>query len=135
MARIEISGIGIEYELLGKPGAPAVALTPGGRFGKDSAGVLQLGEALAAGGKQVLLWDRPNCGASDICFEGDNESELQARTLTQLIRALDLGPTALAGGSSGSRASLIAAVRDPAVLDDPLFRIVPGGRRKWEKAG
>ena len=36
MSRIEISGIGIEYELLGKAGAPAIALTPGGRFGKDS---------------------------------------------------------------------------------------------------
>ena len=35
MARISISGVGIDYELLGEPGAPAVALTPGGRFPKD----------------------------------------------------------------------------------------------------
>jgi 2-hydroxy-6-oxonona-2,4-dienedioate hydrolase len=127
VARIEISGIGIAYQLLGKPGAPAVALTPGGRFGKDSAGLMELGEALVAGGKQVLLWDRPNCGASDICFDGENESELQARILTQLIRALDLGPTALAGGSSGSRASLIAAVRDPAVVSHLLQWWISGG--------
>jgi pimeloyl-ACP methyl ester carboxylesterase len=129
MSRVEISGIGIEYELLGEPGAAAIALTPGGRFGKDSPGVRELGEALAAGGKRVLLWDRPNCGTSDISFDAKakNESELQARSLTQLIRALDLGPTALAGGSAGSRASLIAAARDPEIVSHLLQWWISGG--------
>jgi 2-hydroxy-6-oxonona-2,4-dienedioate hydrolase len=127
MARIELSGIGIEYELLGEPGAPAVALTPGGRFGMNSPGVRELGLVLAANGKRVLLWDRPNCGASDICFDGDNESELQARTLTRLIRELRLGPTALGGGSAGSRASLIAAARDPAIVSHLLQWWISGG--------
>jgi pimeloyl-ACP methyl ester carboxylesterase len=127
VSRIEISGIGIEYELLGKPGAPAIALTPGGRFAKDSPGVRELGEALAAGGKRVLLWDRPNCGASDFCLDAENESELQARTLTRLIRTLQLGPTALAGGSAGSRASLIAAARDPQIVSQLLAWWISGG--------
>src|SRR4051812_43150841 len=108
MSRIELAGIGIEYELLGKPGAPAIALTPGGRFPKDTPGLREFAETLVAGGRRVLLWDRPNCGASDISFDADSESELHARTLTQLIRALNLGPTALAAGSAGSRVSLIA---------------------------
>jgi pimeloyl-ACP methyl ester carboxylesterase len=127
MARISISGIGIDYELLGKPGAPAIALTPGGRFPKESPGVPELARALAAGGRRVLLWDRPNCGGSDICFDADTESALQGRTLTQLIRALDLGPTALAGGSAGSRASLIAASRDPDIVSHLVLFWISGG--------
>lgn len=127
MARIEITGIGIEYELLGEMGAPAVAVTPGGRFGKDSPGLREFGEALIAGGKRVLLWDRPNCGASDICFEGESEAELQARILIELIRALDLGPTALAGGSAGARTSLVAALRDPKCVSHLIQWWMSGG--------
>jgi pimeloyl-ACP methyl ester carboxylesterase len=127
MARIQISGLAIEYELLGPKDAPAIALTPGGRFAKDSPGLPELAHALAAGGRRVLLWDRPNCGASDVSFEGDNESDLQARTLIGLIRALELGPTALAAGSAGSRASLIAASRDPEVVSHLILWWISGG--------
>src|SRR5580704_214617 len=127
MARIQISGLGIEYELLGPKDAPAIALTPGGRFAKDSPGLPELAHALAAGGRRVLLWDRPNCGASDVSFDGDNESDLQARTQIGLIRALELGPTALAAGSAGSRASLIAASRDPEVVSHLILWWISGG--------
>jgi pimeloyl-ACP methyl ester carboxylesterase len=75
----------------------------------------------------VLLWDRPNCGASDVSFDGDNESDLQARTQIGLIRALELGPTALAAGSAGSRASLIAASRDPEVVSHLILWWISGG--------
>ena len=127
MARIDISGIGIEYELLGKPGAHAVALAPGGRFSKDAPGMRELADKLVAGGKRVLLWDRPNCGASDICFDGENESLLQGRVLTQLIKALDLGPTAIGGGSAGSRTTLLAAAYDPSVVSHLLQWWISGG--------
>jgi 2-hydroxy-6-oxonona-2,4-dienedioate hydrolase len=127
MARIQISGLGIEYELLGPKDAPAVVLTPGGRFAKDSPGLPELAQALAAGGRRVLLWDRPNCGASDISFEGESESALQARTLIELIRALDLGPTAVAAGSGGSRVSLIAAARDPEAVSHLIVWWISGG--------
>lgn len=127
MARIAISGIDIEYELLGKPGAPAIAVTPGGRFPKDSPGVPELAEALAAGGRRVLLWDRPNCGGSDVCFDAETESGLQGRTLAQLIRALDLGPTALAAGSAGSRVSMIAASHDPEIVSHLVLWWISGG--------
>jgi pimeloyl-ACP methyl ester carboxylesterase len=113
MARIVIAGVGIEYELLGEPGAPAVVITPGGRLSKDALGIRTLGDALVAGGKQVLLWDRPNCGASDICFAGESEALLQASVLRQLVGELDLGEVVLAGGSAGARTSLIAAAQYP----------------------
>ncbi len=127
MARIQIFGLGIEYELLGPKDAPAIALTPGGRFAKDSPGLPELAQALAAGGRRVLLWDRPNCGASDISFDAESESDLQARTLVELIRALGLGPTAVAAGSGGSRVSLIAAARDPEAVSHLIVWWISGG--------
>ena len=127
MPRIDISGIGIEYELIGEPGAHAVALTPGGRFSMNHEGIRELGEALVKGGKRVLLWDRPNAGASDICFDGESESLLQARVLTQLIRALDLGPTAIGGGSAGSRCTLLAAAHDREIVSHLLQWWITGG--------
>ncbi len=127
MADIEISGIGVAYELLGDSGAPCVAITPGGRFSKDSPGVREFGEALVAGGKRVLLWDRPNCGASDLCFEGEGEGGLHARVLMQLIRALGLGPTALVGGSAGGRVSLLAALEDPEMASHVVSWWISGG--------
>src|SRR4051812_3676685 len=109
MPKVEINGLNIAYKLLGPEGAPAVAITPGGRFSKDEPGMPQLGEALAKGGKRVLLWDRPNCGESDLCFEGEAESIMMAEVFAKLIRTLKLGPIALAGGSHGSRVSLLTA--------------------------
>lgn len=113
MPRITVNGIGLAYELLGKEGDPAVALTPGGRFTMDSPGIRELAEELVKGGRRVLIYDRPNCGQSDVCLLGASESEMQAEALAGLIRALDLGPTVIAGGSGGSRVSLLAAARDP----------------------
>ena len=127
MSRITISGLGIEYELLGDSTAPIIVLTPGGRFSKDSVGLHELADVLAAGGKRVLLWDRPNCGASDISFDAPTESEMHGHTLTQLIRALELGPTALAAGSAGSRVSLIAASRDPEAVSHLILWWISGG--------
>lgn len=127
MSRITISSIDIEYNLLGKPDSPVVVLTPGGRFSMASPGIHELGEALVASGKRVLLWDRPNCGASDICFEAESESELHAQTLLALIRELRLGPVTLTGGSAGSRVSLIAAARDPSAVSHLVLWWISGG--------
>lgn len=115
MPRIDVGGIGIAYELLGREGDPAVALTPGGRFTMDVPGLREMAEGFVQAGRRVLIYDRPNCGLSDACLLGESESEMQAEALSGLIRRLDLGPTVIAGGSGGSRVSMLAAARDPEV--------------------
>jgi pimeloyl-ACP methyl ester carboxylesterase len=127
VAHIEVDGIGIEYDLLGEPGAQAIALTPGGRYSKDIPGLPELGRKLAARGFRVLLWDRPNCGGSDLHFAGNSESGMQAEVLTKLIRALNLGPTILVGGSAGARVSLFAAKTAPEAIAGLLLCWISGG--------
>jgi pimeloyl-ACP methyl ester carboxylesterase len=113
MPRKDIDGVGIEYELFGKEGDPAVAITPGGRFTMDVPGLREMAEEFAKAGRRVLIYDRPNCGKSDTTLRGETESEAQAEALAGLIRALNLGPTVITGGSGGSRVSLLAASRNP----------------------
>ena len=113
MPRTTVNGLGIEYEIHGDAGAPAVILTPGGRFHLDTPGVREFAQELAKAGRRAVIYDRPNCGKSDACLLGESESEMQAEALSGLIRALDLGPTAIIGGSGGSRVSMLAAARDP----------------------
>lgn len=113
MPRKTINGIGIEYEVHGPEGAQAVILTPGGRFHMDTPGIREFAVKLAEGGRRAVIYDRPNCGKSDACLLGESESEMQAEALSGLIRALDLGPTAIIGGSGGSRVAMLAAARDP----------------------
>jgi len=127
MDRIDIDGIGIAYELIGKAGDPAISLTPGGRFCMDVPGLHDFAEALAAGGKRVLIWDRPNCGHSDTALRGSSESETQAQVLSALIRKLDLGPAVIAGGSGGARVSMLAAARDPEICSHLAVWWVSGG--------
>lgn len=127
MARIAVSGIEIDHEFLGQEGAPVVAITPGGRYPRDTPGVPQLGDAIAKGGYRVLLWDRPNCGASDISFEGESESALHADTLAGLVEALGIERVTLVGGSAGSRVSLMAALRMPGKVSGLFLWWISGG--------
>jgi pimeloyl-ACP methyl ester carboxylesterase len=113
MATAEIDGTQLAYEIVGD-GEPWV-LTPGGRFSKDTPGLRELAQALAAHGKRVLIWDRPNCGTSDVCFTGDSESAMQADHLAGLLRELDLAPAVIFGGSGGARVSLLTVSRHPDV--------------------
>lgn len=113
MAEIEINGGRVVYEFVGPGDGEIVVLTPGGRFGKDFPGVRPLAEALAAGGKRVLLWDRPNCGASDIQLYGRSESHMRAETLGLMLRELNTGPVFVAGGSGGARDSIVFAMNYP----------------------
>jgi pimeloyl-ACP methyl ester carboxylesterase len=126
MATIDIDGTTIAYELIGADG-PAWALTPGGRFSKDTPGLRELGHALAAGGQRALIWDRPNTGASNVRFTGASESEMQADLLAGLLAALELGPAVIAGGSGGSRVSLLTAARHPEVASKLIMWWISGG--------
>jgi len=112
MPVVDVDGTMIAYEIIGDGGPPWV-ITPGGRFGKDAPGIRELAQALAARGQRVLIWDRPNCGASDVCFAGASESAMQADALAGLLRTLDMAPAIVVGGSGGSRVSLLTAVRHP----------------------
>jgi pimeloyl-ACP methyl ester carboxylesterase len=115
MATATVQGLTISYEVIGQvtdQGRPW-SITPGGRFSKDTAGIRELAQALADLGNKVLIWDRPNCGESDVCFTGESESEMQADVLVGLLEQLDMTPAVIMGGSGGARVSLIAAVRHP----------------------
>ena len=111
MAYAKVDGLSISYEVIGT-GRPW-AITPGGRFSKDFPGVRELAEGLAEHGNQVLIYDRPNCGESDVCFTGASESAMQADTLAALLRHLDMAPAVISGGSGGARVSLLTAARAP----------------------
>ena len=120
-----VNGLEIAYEVIGA-GEPWV-ITPGGRFSKDSPGLGELAEALAASGKQVLLWDRPNTGASEVCFDGDSESVMQADVLAALLDTLGLTPAVITGGSGGARVSLLTVARHPEVARALAVWWISGG--------
>src|SRR4051794_41915031 len=110
MPRTEVDGVSIAYEIVGE-GRPWV-LTPGGRYSKDYPGVRELAVALAERGHRVLVWDRPNCGESEVCFRGESESEMQADILAGLLRALDMTPAVIIGGTGGGRVGVLGPKRD-----------------------
>jgi pimeloyl-ACP methyl ester carboxylesterase len=121
-----VDGIGIAYDIIGE-GSRTAVITPGGRFSKDSPGVRELAQALAGKGLRVLIWDRPNCGESDLCFTGESESWMHADVLAGLLRTLKLSPALVIGGSAGSRVSLLTAIRHPDVVERLFLLWISGG--------
>jgi pimeloyl-ACP methyl ester carboxylesterase len=126
VSAIEINGGNVVYELLGDSG-DLIALTPGGRFSKDIPGLRPLAQALVDGGYRVLLWDRPNCGASDVQFYGQSESHMRAETLHGLLKALDAGPCIIAGGSGGARDSILTTILYPELVKKLVVWNIVGG--------
>jgi pimeloyl-ACP methyl ester carboxylesterase len=123
---IEINGGNVVYEILGDTG-DFIVLTPGGRYSKDVPGLRPLAEELVRGGYRILLWDRPNCGKSDVQFYGQSESHMRAETLHKLITRLDIGPCIIAGGSSGARDSMLTAMFYPDVVTKLMLWYITGG--------
>lgn len=126
MPRVDINGVSIAYELIGT-GKKAITITPGGRLSKDTPGVRELAQTLARSGYKVLIWDRPNCGESDICFSGECESFQNADTLAGVIRALGLAPALVYGASGGAREALLTAIRHPAAVSGVFVQWLSGG--------
>jgi pimeloyl-ACP methyl ester carboxylesterase len=127
MAIAKVNGLSLGYELIGETG-PTWVITPGGRFSKDKPGVRELASGIADAGNRVLIWDRPNCGESDVCFEGtEGESEMQADYLAALLEHLELAPAIVAGGSAGARISLLTVVRRPEVARGLAMWWITGG--------
>src|SRR6201988_195745 len=120
-----VRGVDINYEVLGDRG-PWVALQPGGR--RALAGVKSLGEKLAEAGCRVLVYDRRNCGASGVSFDGgDSENEIWTDDLRVLLSQLDALPAYIGGSSSGCRLALLMALRYPADVRGLLLWRVTGG--------
>ena len=126
MTRAKIDGLTIGFEVIGDGGRPWI-ITPGGRYPKEDPGIRPLAEAIAAAGNQVVIWDRPNCGESDVCFDGATESEVQADYLAALLGHLDLGPAVVMGGSGGARVSLLAVANHPEVACGMAVLWISGG--------
>jgi len=122
----EVTGGPVLYEIHGKEG-DFIALTPGGRFSKDIEGLRPLAQELVKGGYRVLLWDRPNCGKSDVQFYGQSESHMRAETLHALIIGLDIGPCILAGGSGGARDSMLTTMLYPEIVRKLVVWNIVGG--------
>jgi 2-hydroxy-6-oxonona-2,4-dienedioate hydrolase len=115
-AEMEINGGIVVYEFVGPEDGEVVVLTPGGRFSKDYGGVHELAGALAEGGKRVLLWDRPNCGRSDIQLYGRSESHMRAETIGTLVKALGIEQVVAAGGSGGARDMIVFTMMYPELV-------------------
>jgi pimeloyl-ACP methyl ester carboxylesterase len=127
MSVIEINGGNVVYDLIGDADAPLIVLTPGGRFSKEIPGLRPLADALVEGGLRALLWDRPNCGESDVQFYGRTESHMRAETLHGLLTALDVGPCVIAGGSGGARDSILTTMLYPELARKLVVWNIVGG--------
>ena len=125
-----IRGVDINYEVLGERG-PWVALQPGGR--RALAGVKSLAGKIAEAGNRLLIYDRRNCGASDISFTGESENEVWVEDLRELLMRLDALPAFIGGSSSGCRLALLLALRHPAAARGLLLWRVTGGRYAAER--
>jgi pimeloyl-ACP methyl ester carboxylesterase len=126
-SEIEVNGGIVVYEFVGPEDGEVVVVTPGGRFSKDFGGVHELAHALADGGKRVLLWDRPNCGRSDVQLYGRSESHMRAETLGLMLKKLGIEQVIAAGGSGGARDSIIFTLMWPDLVRKLLVWTIVGG--------
>lgn len=115
MPKATVNGLAIGYEIVGE-GSKSAIITPGGRESRNTPGLREFAQELAKHDYKVVIWDRPNCGESDVCFDAESESILNADTLAGLLKELDLAPALVIGGSAGSRVSLLTAIRHPEVV-------------------
>jgi pimeloyl-ACP methyl ester carboxylesterase len=123
MPTAKIDNLSIAYEALGQ-GSP-IAWLQGARSGR---GLMRpIAEPLSAN-YQCLIYDRRNCGESDILIEGEkSEQEIWADELAALLKQLDMAPAYLGGWSAGCRVALLTAIRHPEVVRGLLLGWVTGG--------
>ena len=135
-AEIEINGGIVVYELIGPDDGENVVITPGGRFSKDYGGVHETANALADGGNRVLLWDRPNCGRSDIQVYGQSESHMRAETLGLMCQQLGIEKIVATGGSGGARDTIVFTLMYPELVTRmAVWSIVGGNYSQLSLAG
>jgi len=131
MPYANVRGINMNYQILGSSG-PWVALSPGGR--RDISGIKNQAGELATLGFRVVIFDRRNCGASDVVIDGaDSEYEIWADDVRELLNQLDALPAIVGGSSSGCRTALLFALRHPESVRALLLWRVTGGRFACER--
>ena len=126
-SEIEVNGGIVVYEFVGPEDGEVVVITPGGRFSKDYGGVHELADALADGGKRVLLWDRPNCGRSEVQVYGRSESHMRAETLGLMLQQLGVEQVVATGGSGGARDMIIFTIMWPDLVRKLAVWSIVGG--------
>jgi pimeloyl-ACP methyl ester carboxylesterase len=127
----KVRGVNINYKILGDHG-PWVALSPGGR--RDISGIELLAKEAAALGHRVLVFDRRNCGASEVVIDGnESEYEIWADDIHELLSQVGALPAFVGGSSSGCRTSLLFALRHPEAVRGLLLWRVTGGRFACER--
>ena len=127
----KVRGINMNYKILGDRG-PWVALSPGGR--RDISGIELLASCVAERGHRVVIFDRRNCGASDVVIDGDNsEYEIWADDIYELLNQLGALPAIVGGSSSGCRTALLFALRHPESARALLLWRVTSGRFACER--
>lgn len=131
MPLAKVLGVNINYKILGDRG-PWVALSPGGR--RDISGIELLAGKVADHGYRVVVFDRRNCGASDVVIDGtESEYEIWADDIHELLRQLNALPAVVGGSSSGCRTALLIALRHPDAVRALLLWRVTGGRFAAER--
>ncbi len=127
----KVRGVNINYRVLGDRG-PWVALSPGGR--RDISGIELIAKEVAALGHRAVIFDRRNCGASDVVIDGnDSEYEIWADDIHELLSQLGALPAFVGGSSSGCRTALLIALRHPEAVRGLLLWRVTGGRFACER--
>jgi len=125
MSYVDIRGVSLRYEILGESG-PSLALIPGGRNGVDN--IRPLAERFVSEGYRVLVFDRRNCGASDVAFEAHaSEDQIAAEDLRALLHQSEMLPAIIGGSSSGGRVALSFTLRYPEDVRALLLWRVTGG--------
>jgi len=126
-----VRDVKMNYKVLGDHG-PWVALSPGGR--RDISGIELLAGKVADTGHRVVIFDRRNCGASDVVIDGnESEYEIWADDIYELLKQLGALPAFIGGSSSGCRTSLLFALRHPEAVKGLLLWRVTGGRFACER--
>ena len=127
----KVRGVDINYKVLGDHG-PWVALSPGAR--RDMSGIELIANEVAALGHRVVIFDRRNCGASEVVIDGtESEYEIWADDIHELLAQLGALPAFVGGSSSGCRTALLFALRHPHSVRGLLLWRVTGGRFACER--
>jgi pimeloyl-ACP methyl ester carboxylesterase len=125
MPRVEVKGVGLNYDIVGDHG-PWLLLIQGGR--QDMELFRPLAENLAAAGHRVIIHDRRNSGASEVALSGEGaEEEIFADDAYALCQQLGALPVIACGGAGGSRHCVLLALRHPGSVHHALLLWWPSG--------